>query len=299
MYNKIRTLLHIGEDMLNFIVNPHAKFARKTAEELKARLCAQETPYAIEISESREELRARARELSDAGETVIAVGGDGTLNDVLSSIDPEKCVLGLVPAGTGNDFAVAANIPFGAAALDLILGGTPVETDFIDCGEGLRSMNIAGLGIDVDVLERCYRMKRGSDRGKYFRGLISSLMHYRGQRVEVCADGEKFSFTAFIAAVCNGTQFGGGIPLCPPASLGDGKLDLILARQPKRWKIPYYLVKLMHGKAPQLKIVKHILCEEAEIVQTDGESIQLDGELLSSKKLTARVVHGKLKMYRG
>ena len=277
MYNKIRTLLHIGEDMLNFIVNPHAKFARKTAEELKARLCAQETPYAIEISESREELRARARELSDAGETVIAVGGDGTLNDVLSSIDPEKCVLGLVPAGTGNDFAVAANIPFGAAALDLILGGTPVETDFIDCGEGLRSMNIAGLGIDVDVLERCYR----------------------GQRVEVCADGEKFSFTAFIAAVCNGTQFGGGIPLCPPASLGDGKLDLILARQPKRWKIPYYLVKLMHGKAPQLKIVKHILCEEAEIVQTDGESIQLDGELLSSKKLTARVVHGKLKMYRG
>ena len=285
--------------MLHFIVNPHARNIAKVVGELKARLAETDAAWELFEGASREEMTAYVRKLTGEGERrIVAVGGDGTLNDVVNALSsPDGVELGLIPAGTGNDFAEAADIPFGAAALDLILNGEPKETDYLDCG-AFRSINIAGLGIDVDVLERCYRMKRGSDRGKYFRALLSSLIHYRGQRVKVTADGAERELTVLIAVACNGTQFGGGIPIDPLARMDDGKIDLLLVELPKRWKIPFYLIKLMHGKAPSLPIVKRSLCEEVTIEQRDGEFVQLDGELIRSKVLTAKIVHGKLKVYR-
>ena len=285
--------------MLHFIVNPHARNIAKVVGELKARLAETDAAWELFEGASREEMTAYVHKLTGEGERrIVAVGGDGTLNDVVNALSsPDGVELGLIPAGTGNDFAEAAGIPFGAAALDLILNGEPKETDYLDCG-AFRSINIAGLGIDVDVLERCYRMKRGSDRGKYFRALLSSLIHYRGQRVKVTADGAERELTVLIAVACNGTQFGGGIPIDPLARMDDGKIDLLLVELPKRWKIPFYLIKLMHGKAPSLPIVKRSLCEEVTIEQRDGEFVQLDGELIRSKVLTAKIVHGKLKVYR-
>ncbi len=287
--------------MLHFIVNPHAKNAKKVLPALKGRLAEADAEYDLFEGESREEAIAHVRALSEAGERqFVAVGGDGTLNDIVNALTTlEGVELGLIPAGTGNDFAEAAGIPFGEKALDLILSGEAKETDYLDCGTH-RSLNIAGLGIDVDVLERCYRMKRGSDKGKYFRALLSSLFRYKGQRVKVTVDGERvWEHTAFIVAACNGRQFGGGIPIDPLAKVDDGKIDLLLISLPKRWKIPFYLVKLMHGKAPDLPITERVLCDEAVIEQTDGEYIQLDGELLPAKVLTCRVVHGALKIFRG
>lgn len=286
--------------MLHFIVNPHAKNIKKVVKEFKGRLDGADVPYELYEGESRGEMMAYVRKISEAGEKrIVAVGGDGTLNDVMNALsDPCGTELGLIPAGTGNDFAEAAKIPFGAAALDLILHSEAKETDYLDCG-GKRSLNIAGLGIDVDVLERCYKMKRGSDRGKYFRALLSSLIHYRGQRVKVTADGAERELTALIAVACNGTQFGGGIPIDPLARMDDGKIDLLLVALPKRWKIPFYLVKLMRGKAPFLPIVERMLCEEVTVEQADGEFVQLDGELVRSKLLSCKIVHGKLKVYRG
>ncbi len=286
--------------MLHFIVNPHAKNGKEVIARLRQRLETAGEAYEIFEGANREEMMRYVAELSDGGEErIIAVGGDGTLNDVLNALThPERTMLGLIPAGTGNDFAEAAGIPYGEEALDLILRGEAKAIDYLDCGPW-RSINIAGLGIDVDVLERCYKMKHGSDKGKYFRALLASLIHYRGQRVKVTSDGEEKTFTALIVAACNGKQFGGGIPLDPLAILDDGKIDLMLVSLPKRWKIPFYLLRLMHGKAPYLPIVERVLCEEVSIEQETGEYIQLDGELIASRSLCCKIVHGQLRFFRG
>ena len=286
--------------MLHFIVNPHAKNAKKVLPELKSRLAEADAEYDLFEGESREETIAHVRDLSEAGERqFVAVGGDGTLNDVLNALSTlEGVQLGLIPAGTGNDFAEAAGIPYGAKALDLILSGEAKETDYLDCGDR-RSLNIAGLGIDVDVLTRCYSMKHGSDKGKYLRALLAAVFRYKGQKVKVTSDGKVREFTAFIVVACNGKQFGGGIPIDPLAKMDDGKIDLLLISLPKRWKIPFYLIKLMRGKAPFLPITERVLCDEVVIEQTDGEYIQLDGELFPSKVLECRAVHGELKFFRG
>lgn len=284
--------------MLNFIVNPNTKRLGKLLEEVAARLDREHIAFDVLSGTSKEETRAIAGRLSESGPcTIVAVGGDGTLNDVVSGITvPENVELGIIPMGTGNDFAAAAGIPSGIAALDLILGGTSKYTDFIDCGEN-KSLNIAGLGIDVDILERCYRMK-GGKRSKYFRSLLASLVGYKGQKIEVTVGGERFTETAFIAAVCNGSQFGGGIRICPPAEIGDGKLDLVVISCPKRSKILLELIRLMRGKILTRPIARHILCEEARIVQTEGKTVQFDGELFASRVLDARIVSGKLRIFR-
>ncbi len=286
--------------MFYFIVNPCSKGAGKLLGPLISRLKEEGVEFEIVAEEDSGQTRSRVRALTEGGaQKVVAVGGDGTVNDVLCGLyDPARIELGIVPAGTGNDFATAARIPEGLAALDLILHTEAKYTDYIECGDGLRSMNIAGLGIDVDILQRVEAMGHGGEKSKYYRGLLASLKSYRGQKVTVSADGERET-TALIAAVCNGTDFGGGIPICPQAKLDDGLLDLVLVDCPKRWKLPYYLIRLMRGTAPKLPIYHHSLVEEAVIRQETGDKVQLDGELVEAKTLSVRVVHGKLRMFRG
>ncbi len=289
--------------MIYFVINPRVKERGKVLGVIARKMHEAGEEFEFMMGESKEETQRIVSKLtSGEGETtVVAVGGDGTVNDVLSGmVAPERVIFGIVPVGTGNDFCAAAKIPEDPEkAMDIILGSRPKATDYIECANGMRSMNIAGVGIDVDILMRCYRMKRGGAKGKYFRGLLASLLKYRGQSVEVCADGKIYTMNALIVGLCNGTRFGGGIRFCPPAVIDDGKLDLMLVEIPKRRKIPFALLRLMRGKIMDLNIVKHILCERARIVQVEGKAVQLDGELAEMRVLDAHVVSGALRMYRG
>lgn len=286
--------------MLHLVVNPAAHAEKGVMEEVERRLKARGTDYDVFVPSARGEIEPHVRELTRLpGQTVVAVGGDGTLNETVCGIeDVEGTLLGLIPAGTGNDFAASAKIPFGADALGLILDGEPKYTDYLDCG-AYRSINIAGLGIDVDILERCERKEHGSEKGKYYSALVASLARFKALDMEVYIDGEKTECRALIAAACNGSQFGGGIPICPPAVLDDGYMDLVLIRCPARIKIPFELVRLMKGKILTRPIAKHVLCKEARIIPDRKGNAQYDGELHPADELSVRVVSGKLRMYRG
>ena len=208
------------------------------------------------------------------------------------------CTLAMLPAGTGNDFAAAAGIPVGLRALDLYFNGVPRPVDYIECGTR-RSMNIAGTGIDVEILRRCQRMKHGTNKGKYFRALVACLLRYRGTKVRVTVNGETREYTALIAAVCNGTRLGGGIPLCPPAKIDDGQLELVIVDCPPLRTLVSELVRLMRGKLLTRPIAHHIPCSGAVIEGEGNIFVQYDGEICEEGALNARIVSGALKLYRG
>lgn len=288
--------------MLHLIVNPNSSKgkAEKVLAEAEKKLQSEGVEYDVFRSTRRGEIAEHVRSLTEEGEQVlIAVGGDGTLNEVVRGIaDPARTILGLIPAGTGNDFAATAGIPEGAEAVDLILHSEPKFTDYLECGNA-RSINIAGLGIDVDILERCERKKHGGAKSKYYRSLLVSLMKYKAMKMKVVVDGEEREHSSLLAAVCNGTMFGGGIPICPPAVLDDGKLDLVIVDCPKRWKLPYYLVLLKKGKILTRSCSHHTLCSSVTIVPERKGNVQYDGELFPAEKLEARIVTNTLRMYRG
>ena len=290
--------------MLNLIVNSKSlnKKGQKLLTSVKERLSERGVEYHVFLSEKAGDVQKIANAITSAGATRIVVfGGDGTLNEALNGLaDPSKCELGLIPTGTGNDFAAAAEIPLGLAALDMILDGESSFVDYIQFDNGKRCMNIAGIGIDVDVL---YRYERKGKRRKinYFFSLLSSLIHYRPIELSVQTDdGEIQNFRSLIACVCNGYRFGGGIPICPGAEIDSGKLELLVADCPSRWRIPFELIHLMRGKLLKRPIAHKFTCTSARIFVPEGKTYaQFDGEIEECEGLSARIESGKLKMFRG
>ncbi len=285
--------------MIYFIAKPLSGGKAKLHEKIKARMEREKIPYRFFVTAHKGEDTLLARKISAEEESpvIVVVGGDGTLNGVLRGlVDPAKCTLGLIPAGTGNDFAAVANIPHGIAALDLVLKGEPVYTDYIAFSDGLRSLNIAGVGIDVDILLRCERMKHAHGKSKYFFALLASLRKFRGLRVTVTADGKSDTGNFLVASVCNGRQYGGGIRICPPAKIDDGKLELVYVDCPKH--ILGALIKLMRGKVLSLPIARHVFCEEVVLEPELPYTAQYDGELFEPERFEAKVIHRELKMFR-
>lgn len=290
--------------MLNFIVTPRAlrgKKGKKLFRQVEERLNAWGGEYRIFHTERKGHATELARQLTEEGEReIVIMGGDGAVNDVLSGLThTEEVSFGIIPAGTGNDFAASAKIPHGAAALDLILSTEAKPTDFIQFSDGLRSMNIAGLGIDVDILIRCEKGKVFRGKIKYFLSLLKSLLFYRGTNVRVSVDGKEEERNILIAAVANGKQFGGGIVLCPPAQIDDGMMELMVVDYPKRSKIPGALVKLMKGKILELPFAHRISCTEAKILPAAPCQAQYDGELYETRSLEATLMKHGIKMFRG
>ncbi len=259
-----------------------------------------ENGAAFEIHETTYagEAREIANRLTAVGEKeIIVVGGDGTLHEVLNGLrNPAECKLGLIPAGTGNDFADAANIPRDAQeAARLILKGDTRATDYLEL-DGVRCMNIGGMGIDVDILERCRKGKM-KGRLKYLMSLLRSVLSYKGWKVSYEKDGERQEDLVLVAAACNGIQFGGGLKICPEADIEDGKMDVVVVEHIKGiFKLAKALVTLLKGKILEYPLTKHFLCEKIQI-DAPPCTIQLDGELYKDLRFDVKVGSG-LRFYR-
>lgn len=285
----------------HIISNPMAgkNKAGKNLKAIQEYLLAKGVAFETHISSSEHDATAIARHLTGEGETeIIVVGGDGTMNEVLNGlVDPTACHVGLVPSGTGNDFAATVGIPLDVEkACDIILQGEAKDTDYFDvCG--VRCLNVAGLGIDVDVLERC---KRGKMKGKlkYLFSLIKSLFTFKGYEVEIECDGETQTREVLIASVCNGKKFGGGIKICPAAQPDDGKLNAIIVDcLGGVFKIILAFVQLMKGKILEYPLTTHIVCDKIRFIPKQPCSVQLDGEVYQNLGFEAQL-HTGLKMYR-
>ena len=257
---------------------------------------AKGVPYQTHFTECVGDATEITKKLTQAGEQeIIALGGDGTLHEVLNGLyDPAACRLGLIPSGTGNDFAEKIGLSKDPeTATKFILENEPKPTNYIQIGDK-RCMNVAGLGMDVDVLERC---KKGKLRGKikYLMSLLQSLFKYKGCKIKVTVDGKEEEHDALIGAVCNGSQFGGGIKICPPAKVDDDKLNAVIVECiGGKIKLIKALLQLLKGKIIEYPATKHFLCEKVSIIPQTPCTLQMDGELYKNVTFDVKVGKGLL-----
>lgn len=285
----------------HIISNPTAgkNKAKKNLKTVQDVFTARGVHFEVHISKCERDATRIVRELTQEGESdIIALGGDGTLHEVLNGIvDPTRCRLGLIPSGTGNDFAEKIGLPLDAEkAVEIILGSEPKDTDYLQVGN-VRCMNVAGVGMDVDVLERC---KKGKLKGKikYLMSLVQSLFAFKGYQVEIVREGEVETRDVLIATACNGSQFGGGIQICPTARVDDGKLDAVIVDCiGGKWKIIKAFIQLMKGKVLEYPLTKHFLCESLRFVPKVPCTAQLDGELYKDLDFSVKLCKG-LQFYR-
>lgn len=292
--------------MFHLIVNPDAgkhktvRAARAVADYFNER----EKEYVIHEMTSKTLLRSTIEELSqprkegEARTDVIVVGGDGTMHAVLNALTDVNAVnIGLIPAGTGNDFSVSAQIPADARkAAELILTCPPKDTDYLTVG-GVRCMNVGGLGIDVDVLKRYNKSDKIHGRLKYLRCLIQSLLSFKGCDILIENGEEIRKHRAFFAVACNGGQIGGGIKICPAANPGDGLIDVCCVDMVRGFKLAGAFVRLMKGQILRHPKTTHFLCKQVKFRIEGGATVQLDGKLYDHLDFDAQISSG-LKFYR-
>jgi YegS/Rv2252/BmrU family lipid kinase len=290
--------------MIDLIVNPIAggrkgKKLAKTLKKIMLHLSKRKVEYAVHVAKEHKGSREKTRELIENGATdIVALGGDGTLHEVLNGlVNLENVRLGIIPCGTGNDFADAIHLPKNAIkAIDLIIDGEAKYTDFMQMPT-VRGLNVIGTGIDVDVLKRYNQLKRKTKFG-YTSCLIKTLFNFKYTDFDVNIDEKKQNLTSFVACVCNGHRFGGGIPVCPIASPSDNKLDFIAVKQMKPLKIIGAFIKLKAGKIFSLKQTVHSKAERVKVDIPTPYTVNVDGELYDNIPFEINVVSNKLKIYR-
>lgn len=257
--------------------------------------------YKILYTQKEGDAKKYAEEITSDGKenTVIAMGGDGTLHDIINGFKNfEKNSLGIIPFGTGNDFAQSAKIPLNVKqSAEIIAYRAPQYIDFIELSSGLRSINSVGMGIDVELLKKVYK-KNMHGKSKYLRALISTVIHYKSCNFTVKYNGKEEKHFGLISAVGNGKWLGGGIKLFPDAEINDGYLDLIIVDYISKPKILGAFLKLVRGKINKIKNVTHVKTKSATFIQeSENFTIQAEGELYDNVPLEASIVENKLKFY--
>jgi YegS/Rv2252/BmrU family lipid kinase len=250
----------------------------------------------------------------DGYDMVIAMGGDGTVHEVINGlmqVPPEKRpILGVVPIGSGNDFAYAAGIPVEAdRALAHALNGEPTPIDLVLMTDehGRKEYFDNTLGIGFDALVTLYSHKLPVVRGvlMYFIAVIQTIFFkHVPARMEFETDGEKWVEENLMLVLCNGPREGGGFMLAPAAKLDDGLIDYILVRKLGRAMMLRLVPEFMKGTHQRFSQVKTGRCKRLSLVSNKPLYMHADGEIMTDfssnlKSATFEVLPGALRVVRG
>ena len=240
-----------------------------------------------------------ARRSSGDFDVIVAIGGDGTVNEIVPGMLSSGKPLAIIPGGTGNDFIKTLRIPNNVEqAMDIIVRGS---TRMIDVGRinGFCFVNAVGFGFDAAV-NQATRMINHSKQGLllYLRGLIKTLGKYDPVPLKITMNGNTFDQETFLLAIGNGTTVGGGFKLTPHAKIDDQLLDVTIVKPLGLPALLFHLPKVFRGTFDKVKYAA-LQRTERLVVETRGPvPIHIDGEIYSGEetRFTIEVVPRALMM---
>ncbi len=242
--------------------------------------------------------------------TIIAIGGDGTANEVVNGLlhqeeeDPLEIALGVIPVGRGNDWGRSLGLPENYRKIvERIKEGRTVYQDvgvviYNDSGEKRYFMNAAGIGFSAEVAHRANRA-RHRPRGTftYLLNLLITLVKYRSKDAEIYIDGEQaFKGLFFTALVGVGKYSGGGMKLLPEAVLDDGLLDVCIVKDVSMFKVLRNIPRIYDGSFVNDPDVILARGREIRISSAELLHLEVDGESLAPGNFTFSILPGKLRV---
>lgn len=300
------------------IVNPaSARGAQSVAArfpQIESTLRAEDFPFDAVLTERRGHATELARAALDAGyDLIVAVGGDGTLNEVVNGMVTQdgtarnpNAVLGVISSGTGSDFVRTAGIPREMIAAAKRLARA-AQTRPLDLGEMLYRVdgtethrffaNVAGMGFDAEVIERTERGgKRGGGTIPYYTTLIATIGSYQNKEVVVQVDDQRIEGRMNSVVICNGRFFGGGMMISPNAMLDDGKFDVIILGDFGKLEVVLNTPRLYNGTILEHPKVSEYRATRVTVEPRQPMLIQADGEFIGPGPATFRILPAALKL---
>ena len=218
----------------------------------------------------------------DGIDAVIAVGGDGTLNGIVNKIGDEDIVFGILPYGTGNDFAYSAKVPVDMdEALEFI---KQFKVKNIDLGKITTNkytkyfVNTIGIGFDAMVAYKTNHMKFFKGKIKYFLSLFSAICTYKSYNLNIETESTKINKKCFLLSIGNGKRSGGAFILTPDAIIDDSVFQFCMVDDISIFKFFTAVPKVLNGSHGKLKIINFQSAKQIK-VKTDSEMyLHYDGE---------------------
>jgi len=305
--------------MIKVILNPVSGSGTgwRSAELIRQTLTEEGATFEIvETTGQYSAIAQAAQAVREGWEIIAAVGGDGMANEVLNGIieaslgtpaweagEPTRAALGLIPIGTGNDFAWCMGVPVGdvVAACRLLAAGRTRMVDIGRVEDELGNVryfcNNFGAGFDAATTVESYKLR-------YLRGplvfLVAALktifLYYKAPMVTVLYDGEEKTLPLLMVSVANGRRTGGMFMIAPQAVQDDGLLDVTLARQVSRlgiFRLLPHFIRGTHATQPTVSVDRtaHIVVssEQGLPVHVDGEIMRTDARRLEVSVLPRRL----------
>jgi diacylglycerol kinase (ATP) len=288
--------------MYCIIFNPTAGAGRsaKALQKIEQHLKSKNKEYIVLETKYKEHATELSRSAVGKGyDGILSVGGDGTLLEVAQALKGTDEILGVIPAGTGNDFREAINVPTDAVeALDVILSGKSKRIDIGLINGSKYFMNIAGTGFDVEVVKNTNKVRRiFTGSLAYYLGIVMSTFFFKDLKLKITMDGKTIERTVLLISVANGKSFGGGINVSPNSDVQDGLFNVIILNRVKKRRILIELPKLQHGQLDKIDVAEQFTCKEITIDCDKKQTFNIDGELMGETPMTLSVVPGSINVF--
>ena len=276
------------------IINPNAGSV-ETIYEIEGKILARLGKLhdiTLHLTQREKEGEEIAREAVRSGvELVSAAGGDGTLNEVLNGLaeDFSRVRLGLLPLGTGNDFARSVGIPADVdAALAILVEGKTRRLDVAsavigasgETGSARYFLNMSAGGFSGEVSEKADEAKERWGPLAYLRSAIGVLPDLKGFRSVITLNGaERLELETYNVVVSNARYVAAGIPVAPQAILDDGMLDVMIAPAASIGQLAVLLPQVLLGRHTDSELLIFRRATRVEIESDPPRTFNVDGEI--------------------
>ena len=229
-------------------------------------------------------------------DAVIAVGGDGTVNEVARGLKDTRTALGIIPMGSGNGFARHLNIPMRPQkALEMINHSEPISVDY-GLANGKVFVCTCGTGFDAVIADQ---FAASNKRGfmTYIRNTIAKAFTYKPQTYHIVGDGLDVTQEAFLITFANANQWGNDAKIAPKASMQDGKMDIMLMSSHAILGSASLALRLFAGSIDNSYFMDTIRAKEVTVIREEKAPFHIDGDPVEMEKdIQIRIVPDGLRV---
>ena len=280
-----------------FILNPIAGIRQKIDIEsiIKNKFQSYDGEIVLHATKERGHGIQLAKDgLRDGYKKIVAIGGDGTINEVAQGLIGSDTALGIIPMGSGNGLARHLKIPLSiAGAIDTVQGGTLQRID-----TGLINKHVflctAGIGFEAHITH-LFDAAPGRGLKTYFKIVVKEIRKYGAKSITVSGNGKVHSFSAFTMCFANAAQYGNDLFISPQSKIDDGLLDLCVLKPFGIFKYPHIIHRFVTKGIQRSSKYETMTFSDLEIFNDNDLIAHIDGDPITLKgKVNVRVVPNSL-----